>query len=277
MNVTATPQQERNICATENFFVSGSSAPGGKRNTRNTLPIGRAERLRSHPRARGVTHRPCRIPLASLRLRCARSHSQPNSTRCALLQNHQPLQGPRMAGLSLRKKTEAALTTPARRISKKIRNAVVLLVSGECRTVKAAAERVKLSRSHLSRSLHEPHIRAFAERELAKTIGTAQLRAASVMANLMDSARSEHVKKDASEFFLGLAGHVVRRDAAPAINIGVNIEPGYYINLEARQPSEEPAPPSDSKPASGRTIEHDPAPTDPKVVPWHTVRPVGRG
>ena len=167
-------------------------------------------------------------------------------------------------------------TVPQRRISRRIRHACYLLIEGKVRTVKAAAEQVGLSRPHLSRTLHEAHVQAWIARKIQKTIGTAQMRAATVLTQLMDDAKSEHVRKDASEFFLGLAGHVVRRDAAPAINIGVNVIPGYHIDLHdySREPD---GPVIEHATRDDEPIEHTTTAEPSTVVPWHTVRPVGRG
>ena len=270
-NISATrAQHHRNLLR---FSISKQT-----RATPQLTPL--RERARScAPRARGHTHRPCQAALATRGSARFATGPSANITPRALSIKRLRTQGQRMAGLAIKKTTEAAQTAPTRRVSRKIRNAVALLVSGECKTVSAAAARCFLSRSHLSRSLHLPHIRAFAERELAKTIGVAQLRAGSVMANLMDSAKSEHVKKDASEFFLGLMGHVVQKNAAPVLTLNNNvIVPGYFLDL--RTPQEIAG--------GGHAIEHNPPPRDDEpiertttaepstVVPWHTVRPVGR-
>ena len=69
--------------------------------------------------------------------------------------------------------TDEALKAPVpdkiKPVSKKLRHAFDLLERGECRDIKAAAERVKLTREHLSRSLRLPHVQVFIARRARET------------------------------------------------------------------------------------------------------------
>ncbi len=47
---------------------------------------------------------------------------------------------------------------PPRRISKKVRAAIDAMVSGDCKKIKDAAEKVGLARESLSRALSTPHV-----------------------------------------------------------------------------------------------------------------------
>jgi DNA invertase Pin-like site-specific DNA recombinase len=47
---------------------------------------------------------------------------------------------------------------PNRRISAKVRTGIDAMVSGQCKTIKEAAEKAGLSREHFTRELSKPHI-----------------------------------------------------------------------------------------------------------------------
>ena len=47
---------------------------------------------------------------------------------------------------------------PPKRISKKVRAAIDAMVSGDCKQIKEAAEKVGLARESLSRALSTPHV-----------------------------------------------------------------------------------------------------------------------
>jgi len=132
---------------------------------------------------------------------------------------------------------ETAPATRERRISAKLRQAIDLLLSGECATKKAAAARANLSPEHLSRSLREPHVQVFIESRVRETIAGAQMKAARVLEELLESGRSEHVKADVARHVLGLGGHVVK-NVSPLVNVGVSI--GYVIDLSP--PASRPGP-----------------------------------
>jgi hypothetical protein len=118
------------------------------------------------------------------------------------------------------------------RIGKKIRQAIDLMLSGECRTQKAVCERLGLSESYLSRSLKKDNVGVFITRATAKTIATGKLAASSTVLRLVQSARSEHVQLQASEFILGLNGyHANPTSPGVNINIGGGPGPGYIIML----------------------------------------------
>ena len=118
------------------------------------------------------------------------------------------------------------------RIGKKIKQAVELMLSGQCASQKAVCERLGISESYLSRSLKKDNVGAFITRATAKTIATGKLAATSTALRLVQGAKSEHVQLQASEFILGLNGMHANPSAAPAINIntgGGNV--GYVICL----------------------------------------------
>jgi hypothetical protein len=115
------------------------------------------------------------------------------------------------------------------RIGKKIRQAIGLMLSGECATQKAVCDRLGISESYLSRSLKQDKIQAFITRATAKTIATGKLAATSTALRLVQGAKSEHVQLQASEFILGLNGMHANPTATPAININTGSGGVGYI------------------------------------------------
>src|SRR3984885_10214698 len=102
-----------------------------------------------------------------------------------------------------------------RQVSKRIAEVVRLLLTGECKSQKAAAERVGMNEGYLSEALRKPHIRVFIERRTRETIGNGSLRASARLVELID-ASSEHVSLDASKHMLALNGH--QPPSGPAAN-----------------------------------------------------------
>jgi hypothetical protein len=134
-------------------------------------------------------------------------------------------------------------TVPAkpRRIPHKVRAAVAAMVSGECKTITSAAEKVGLSREHLSRQLSEPHITEFMHQKVRRSLALAAARAGATKIDLLD-CESLHVRNDASEFILALAG--IKPATGPSVSVNVAVTAGYVIDL-----SDHP------KPAQRLTIE----------------------
>lgn len=118
------------------------------------------------------------------------------------------------------------------RIPPKVKHACELLADGKVKTISAAAERVNLSREHLSKMLSRPHIRAFFARRAAENIDRAQLRASVRLVELID-AQSEHVAAKVSERILENAGVLKPQSAGGSVNVSIhnNIAPGYVIDL----------------------------------------------
>jgi hypothetical protein len=115
-----------------------------------------------------------------------------------------------------------------RKPTKKLRHAIDLIMTGECSTYKAAAERSNMSREWLSRSLREVHVQAYIERQTRASLAVAQAPAAARLISLLD-AQSEHVQKDVAIHLLGIAGHKPANTAAVSVNI--DIKAGYVIDL----------------------------------------------
>jgi hypothetical protein len=117
-----------------------------------------------------------------------------------------------------------------RRVSKRIAEAVRLLLTGECKTQKAAAERVSMNYTHLCEQLKMPHVRVFIERRTRESIANGSLRASARLAELLD-ASSEHVSLDASKHMLALNGYKPTAESAAQLNLSVTC--GYVIDLRS--------------------------------------------
>jgi hypothetical protein len=121
-----------------------------------------------------------------------------------------------------------------RRVSKRIAEAVRLLLTGECKTQKAAAERVGMNETYLSEALRKPHVRVFIERRTRETIANGTMRASARLIELID-AGSEHVSLDASKHALALGGY--QPPTGPAALVNINIQAGYVIDLSDNPPA----------------------------------------
>ena len=132
-----------------------------------------------------------------------------------------------------------------RRVSPRVRHAIDLLLTGQCRLKKDAAREAKLSPERLSRALKEDHVIAYLTAQTRVLLATSQAPAAATMLRLLDQAKSEHVQKDVAIHLLGINGHKPAADPAAVVN--VNIRAGYVIDL------------SDDPP---RTIDVTPKPVD---------------
>lgn len=123
-----------------------------------------------------------------------------------------------------------------KRVSKRLTDAIRLLASGECKTQKAAAERVGMNYTHFCEALRKPHVRVFIERECRESIASGTLiRARARLHELLD-AGSEHVSLDATKHVLAIAGIKPSPDAQVSVN--VDIKAGFVIDLsEPRVPT----------------------------------------
>ena len=118
------------------------------------------------------------------------------------------------------------------RIGRKIKQAVDLILSGECASQKAVCERVGISESYLSRSLKKDNIQAFITRATAKSIATGKLAATATVLRLLQGGRSEHVQLQASELILGLNGmHASPSAPSVTVSLGGGGGVGYIVCL----------------------------------------------
>ena len=149
----------------------------------------------------------------------------------ALSAPHFPAQPSHMPASALARQPDPATvpdTGKRVRIPPKIAKAVHLLLTGECKTQKAAAERVGLNASYLCEALTKPKIQAFIARETRRNIQNGAIRASARLLELVD-ASSEHVSLDASKHVLAIEG--IRPPDQGQVNVNVGVSVGYVIDL----------------------------------------------
>jgi hypothetical protein len=113
--------------------------------------------------------------------------------------------------------------------------AIDAMVSGECRKISEAAEKVGLARESLSRALSKPHIAALMREKVLRSLAIAATRAGATKVELLDSDNAM-VRDRASTFVLGLAG--IQPATSPSVNVNIEMKAGYVIDL--REPGEGP-------------------------------------
>jgi hypothetical protein len=155
---------------------------------------------------------------------------------------------PAMSLQALDTSPNEAIPVKELRISKRIRQVVDLLVSGECKTQKAAAARLDLHPDYVCRELKKPQVQVFIARSARNSIANGIMRASSRLNELLD-AESEHVSLDASKHVLAIAGIKPTADAQVSVNI--DIKAGYVIDL-----SEGAKPVVDAR-LTQRVIDHE--------------------
>ncbi|KRR09571.1 hypothetical protein CQ12_13875 [Bradyrhizobium jicamae] len=117
------------------------------------------------------------------------------------------------------------------RISRRVRHAVDLLASGECKTQKAAAERAGLSPERLCRALKEVKVQEYRDRQTRVSLANASITAAATLNWLLEHAKSEHCRKDVAVTLLGYSGVHANPTSGPVVNIGIGGGVGYVIDL----------------------------------------------
>jgi hypothetical protein len=137
---------------------------------------------------------------------------------------------------------------PPKRISKRVRAAIDAMVTGECKTIKEAAEKVGLARESLSRALSTPHVAEHLRMKVLRTLAMAAARAGAVKIDLMDSDNA--IARDrASSFVLGLAG--IAPATSPSLSLNIEVKAGYVIDL-----SDDPPPMRTVSRITAPAIEH---------------------
>jgi len=124
--------------------------------------------------------------------------------------------------------TTEAKPTRERRVSRRMSEFIRLITTGECKTQKAACERVGIHPNSIAREMRKAHIRVFIDRAVRQTIADGSMRASARLLQLVD-ASSEHVSLDASKHMLALSGH--QPPAGPGMQVNVNFRAGYVIDL----------------------------------------------
>lgn len=127
---------------------------------------------------------------------------------------------------------QASKSEKKQRISKRLAEAVRLLVNGTCRTQKAACERLGLNENYLSEALQKPHVRVFAAQCARENIRTGSLRASAKLVELID-ASSEHVAADVAKHVLAIEG--IKPANSSQVSVSIELKAGYVIDLREDQ------------------------------------------
>jgi hypothetical protein len=122
---------------------------------------------------------------------------------------------------------------PAKRVSKRVKDAIEALVTGQAKTITAAAEKVGMARESLGRALDRPHVAELMRTRTIRRLAQASARAGAVKEELLDS-ENELVRDRASSFILGLQGIAPASDPTVAVNIEVRA--GYVIDISDDPP-----------------------------------------
>jgi hypothetical protein len=115
--------------------------------------------------------------------------------------------------------------------SPKIRQAIALLVEGDCKTITAAAAKVGLARETFSRALHEKHVSAFMLEKIQRHLAVGGARGAARMVKLVDAAKSERTLFESSKFLLGVAG--IRPVSDANVSVNIDVKAGFVIDLSS--------------------------------------------
>ena len=116
-------------------------------------------------------------------------------------------------------------------VPRKVRDAIELLVTGQVRTIKGAAERVGWARETLSKRLSRPECSEALRNRAAKEVALSSGRAAARLNQLIDST-SQRVALEATKFSLGVAG--IKPAADAQVNVNFALRAGYVIDLRDR-------------------------------------------
>lgn len=125
--------------------------------------------------------------------------------------------------------TAEAKPVQERRVSARVRHAIDLLLSGQCRLKKDAAIRANLTPERLSRALKESHVIDYIAQQTRVLLAQSQAPAAATMLRLLDQAKSEHVQKDVAIHLLGINGH--KPAAEPTTRVNISVKAGFVIDL----------------------------------------------
>jgi hypothetical protein len=131
---------------------------------------------------------------------------------------------PAIASGNARKPTTAR---KQERIPKRIRQAVELILSGECKTQKAAAIRVGITPEHLCKMLKRTATQSFIREKTSAALASGQMPAARKLIELID-AESENVALQAAVQVLKTQGHFPSEGSQVSVNLNQPV--GYIVN-----------------------------------------------
>jgi predicted DNA-binding protein (UPF0251 family) len=121
-----------------------------------------------------------------------------------------------------------AIPVKTKRISKRLQEAIRLLMTPECKTQRDAAKKLGMSETYLSEALRKPETRVFIERTARENVAIGTLRASTVMIDLID-CDSSSTRFDASKHVLAIAG--IKPSADTQVSVNIDIKAGWVIDL----------------------------------------------
>jgi hypothetical protein len=110
------------------------------------------------------------------------------------------------------------------RITARVRRAIDLMATGQCKTITETAEKVGMARESLGRALAKPHVIEHRRQRALRTIQMAAGRAAEVKVELLDGSDS-NVRDKAASFVLQTAG--IGPATAPNLSVNIEMRAGY--------------------------------------------------
>lgn len=147
--------------------------------------------------------------------------------------------------------TTEKLPEPKRRpISRKVVQAIELMIGGNAKNITEAAAAIGMPRETLSRNLSRPDIAEQIRQKASKALIMAAARASAVKIDLLESDNSI-VRERTSSFVLGLIG-IAPQQNATAVNINLEIRAGYVIDLTDDVPRAAQGPIVDITPSQAR-------------------------
>jgi hypothetical protein len=147
--------------------------------------------------------------------------------------------------------TTEKLPEPRRRpISRKVVQAIELMIGGKAKNITEAAAAIGMPRETLSRNLSRPDIAEQIRQKASKALIMAAARASAVKIDLLESDNSI-VRERTSSFVLGLIGIAPQQNTA-AVNINLEIRAGYVIDLTDDAPRAAHGPIVDITPSQAR-------------------------
>ena len=118
-----------------------------------------------------------------------------------------------------------------RKVTRRVRHAIDLMISGQAKTQREAAEKAGLTRERFCRALKESHVIEYLDQQTRVLLAQSRAPAAAQLMTLLQQARSEHVRKDVAVTLLGYSGIHATGDRGPLVSIGIGAGPGYIIDL----------------------------------------------
>lgn len=143
-------------------------------------------------------------------------------------------------------------------VSRRVRHAIDLIINGEAKTQKAAAEKAGLTRERFCRALKESHVIEYLDQQTRVLLAQSRAPAAATLMTLLEQAKSEHVRKDVATTLLGYSGIHATGERGPLVTIGIGGGAGYIIDL--RGPGGEPVNGSDKIGPAGGVLDRDRGP-----------------